>query len=100
MSKNLILVMLLGCFIMFSGQAFGADPNGSAEKKIELELISKHNEIKSILFGPVAKIIAAVGALFGIVASFMGSTLRPLIIFGGIGLAASFAEKFINIIFG
>jgi hypothetical protein len=101
MSRNLIYLVLFGCFSLLTSQAFAdAAATSSTEKQIEKELITKHNEIKSILFGPVAKIVAAVGALYGIVASFIGSTLRPLIIFGGIGLAASFAEKFINIIFG
>jgi len=99
MSKNLIFMVMFGlvAVLLMHTDAFAA---GSTEKQIEQELVIKHNEIRSILFGPVAKIVAAVGALYGIVASFIGSTLRPLMVFGGIGLAASFAEKFINLIFG
>lgn len=63
------------------------------------QIVEETEKIRTFLFGPGAKIIAIFGGAWGIFQSIISGSVKPLLIYGGIGLAANFLPKFIDMVF-
>jgi hypothetical protein len=55
--------------------------------------------IKGFLFGPAVRVAGIMGGAYGLLQAVVTSNVRPLIMFGGIGLGASLMENFVNTVF-
>ena len=55
--------------------------------------------LQTLLFGPVLRIAAVVGAIFGIIRAFQTQSLQPIFIFGGIGAATIIVPKLLDTMF-
>ncbi len=76
-------------------QAQGYDATTDAAE----QLIDSTNQISNILFGPVVRKIAlTLGFGAGLFQSFMSGSIRPLLIYGGLGLAVCLLPRVINLI--
>lgn len=59
----------------------------------------KTQEIKSIVFGPVTRILGMLGIAYGVCMLCVGQT-RPMITFGGVGLLLNIIPYFVDTVFG
>lgn len=57
-------------------------------------------KIQGFLFGPAMRITGVLGGAYGLIQAILSSSLKPLIVFGGIGLAVNIIPKFIDGIYG
>lgn len=63
------------------------------------DLNTETNKIKDILFGgTVRKIAVTLGFGAGLFQAFMSGSIRPLMIYGGLGLAVCFLPKVVELI--
>lgn len=63
------------------------------------EFITQSANIHNFLFGRGMWIVAGFGAAIGLTFSLVQSSLKPLLVFGGIGLAAKLVPAFISGVF-
>ena len=63
------------------------------------ELSKEANKIKDFIFGPPLRIAGIFGGAFGLLQTIMTSTVRPLLLYGSIGLFANFMPTFIDNVF-
>lgn len=89
--ENLISYVLVACVIIPA--TLGASDYGVDMLKRE------STNLQALLFGPVLRIAAVVGAIFGIIRSFQTQSLQPIFIFGGIGAATVVVPKLLNAMF-
>ncbi len=62
-------------------------------------LTTETTKIKDLLFGPVIrKIAVTLGFGAGLFQAFMSGSIRPLLIYGGLGLAVCFLPKVVELI--
>lgn len=59
----------------------------------------KTSEIKSIVFGPITKIIGMLGIGYGVISMLLSASPKPLITYGGIGLMLNIVPLFIDSVF-
>jgi hypothetical protein len=57
------------------------------------------DSIQKFLFGPTLKVAGIMGGAYGLLQAVVTSNVRPLVMYGGIGLGASLMEKFVNAVF-
>ncbi len=63
------------------------------------QLIESTNQVSNILFGPVVRKIAlTLGFGAGIFQAFMSGSIKPLLIYGGLGLAICLLPRVIDLI--
>jgi|SaaInlStandDraft_3_1057020.scaffolds.fasta_scaffold31389_1 hypothetical protein len=96
------LLLYLFAIILFPEQAL-ATTNGTSDaeglKKVGATLANEANVIKDFLFGAPVKLAGVLGGCYGLLQSVVGSNMRPLILYGGIGLTANMVPKFIDGVF-
>ncbi|NGX47090.1 MAG: hypothetical protein K1000chlam3_00459 [Chlamydiae bacterium] len=63
------------------------------------QIAQETDKLRAFLFGPGTKIVAIFGGAWGIFQSIITGSIKPLLIYGGIGLAANFLPKFIDMVF-
>lgn len=73
--------------------AAGADAFGAQEMN------QQANQIKGFLFGAPLKIAGILGGGYGLIQALLSSSPKPLIVYGGIGLACTLVPKFIDGVF-
>jgi hypothetical protein len=56
-------------------------------------------KIKSFLFGPPMRFAGIMGGAYGVLQAVLTSSVKPLVIFGGIGLGVNIIPKFIDGVF-
>lgn len=64
------------------------------------EIVAQASKIQAFLFGPTMRVAGVVGGAYGLIQAILSSSLKPLIVFGGIGLAVNIIPKFIDGIYG
>jgi len=84
------------CMIDGSLFAIGTTSEGAIDGK---DIIAHADKISLFIFGPVAKVAGVLGGGYGLISAILTSSIRPLITFGGIGLAVALVPKFINSVF-
>lgn len=63
----------------------------------EADVMKEVTKVQGVLFGPVVRKIALVlGLGGGVFQAFMSGSVRPLIIYGGLGLIVNFLPSMIN----
>lgn len=63
------------------------------------QLVESTNQVSNILFGPVVRKIAlTLGFGAGIFHAFMSGSIKPLLIYGGLGLAICLLPRVIDFI--
>jgi hypothetical protein len=101
MQKNTILACVaVGALIAFLpiealAQTTGPNASGFASQ----DFLEQSNKIQSFLFGPAMRIAGVLGGAYGLMQAILNSSLKPLIIYGGIGLAVGLIPKFIDGVF-
>lgn len=63
------------------------------------EFLEQSTKIQGFLFGPAMRIAGVLGGAYGLMQAILNSSLKPLIVYGGIGLAVNLIPKFIDGIF-
>ena len=88
--KIILFVVVFGpiCLMASTDTKFGADV-----------LNQQTDAIKNFLFGAPMRIAGVFGGAYGFLMSIASSSFRPLLIFGGIGLAANFVPIFVEKVF-
>jgi hypothetical protein len=64
------------------------------------EIVSQATKIQQFLFGPTMRLAGIIGGAYGLIQAILSSSLKPLLVFGGIGLAVNIIPKFIDGIYG
>lgn len=98
MAKQLILTtsVVCACTALVSINAFGqtaTDFGGT-------EIVAQASKIQAFLFGPTMRVTGVIGGAYGLIQAILSSSIKPLIVFGGIGLAVNIIPKFIDGIYG
>jgi hypothetical protein len=57
------------------------------------------DKIKDFLFGPIMRTAGVVGGAYGLISSIMVSSVRPLLLYGSIGLGTVIVPKFVEGVF-
>lgn len=89
-------VVLLTLAVVLPEAVFADSASGGFDTKY---IVEETNKVRSFLFGPGAKAVGIFGGAWGIFQSIVSSSIKPLLIYGGIGLAANFLPKFIDMVF-
>jgi hypothetical protein len=63
------------------------------------DFLDQSSHIQKFLFGPAMRIAGVLGGAYGLMQAIFSSSLKPLIIYGGIGLAVNLIPQFIDGIF-
>jgi len=63
------------------------------------DFLDQSSRIQSFLFGPAMRIAGVLGGAYGLMQAILSSSLKPLIVYGGIGLAVNLIPKFIDGVF-
>lgn len=64
------------------------------------EIVAQASKIQAFLFGPTMRVAGVIGGAYGLIQAILSSSIKPLIVFGGIGLAVNIIPKFIDGIYG
>lgn len=87
--------MTIALAIVFLLKAQGYDVTTDAAE----QLIESTNQVSNILFGPVVRKIAlTLGFGAGLFQAFMSGSIKPLLIYGGLGLAVCLLPRVIDLI--
>lgn len=65
-----------------------------------VEIVAQSTKIRDFLFGPTMRVAGVLGGAYGLIQAILSSSLKPLIVFGGIGLGVNIVPKFIDGIYG
>jgi len=63
------------------------------------DFLDQSEKIQNFLFGPAMRIAGVLGGAYGLMQAILSSSLKPLVIYGGIGLAVNVIPKFIDGVF-
>lgn len=63
------------------------------------EITSKSHDIQKFLFGPPMRLAGVLGGAYGVLQAVLTSAMKPLIVYGGIGMAVNVVPKFIDGVF-
>lgn len=66
---------------------------------VNTKVDARVSEIKYVLFGPVVKILGALGVCYGVVKAFSGQ-YKPLLVYGGLGILLNILPSVIDVVFG
>jgi hypothetical protein len=64
------------------------------------EIVKDAATVKTFLFGPIMRIAGIFGGAYGLLQAILSSSLKPLLVFGGIGLAVNIIPKFVDGVYG
>jgi hypothetical protein len=74
---------------------------GFCDTNVNAEMDQMTNKVKDVLFGPgIRKAGLALGFGAGLLQAFMSGSIRPLLIYGGIGLAVCYLPTMVDWIGG
>lgn len=57
------------------------------------------DKIQGFLFGPAMRLAGILGGAYGLIQAIVASTVKPLLVYGGIGLGVNIIPKFIDGVF-
>lgn len=63
-------------------------------------IIKESSRIQDFIFGPPMRIAGVIGGAYGLVQAILSSSVKPLMVFVGIGLAVNIIPKFIDGVYG
>jgi hypothetical protein len=94
--KTLLTCLAVGAAISFlPSEAFAQTTTDFASQ----DFLVQSGKIQNCLFGPVTRIAGVLGGAYGLMQAILTSSLKPLIIYGGIGLAVGLIPKNIDGVF-
>lgn len=96
MNKNSLWVLVAVCATILA-ITMPADICAAALDSGELN--SEVTKIKDFLFGVPVRAAGVLGGAYGLVMAVVTSSMRPLMVYGGIGLMANLVPKFIDLVF-
>ena len=92
-------VIAIGAFavsLLLSANGYSATPEISAEDAAQ-QVGEMTGRVKEMLFSStVRKVVLTIGGGAGLFQSFMSGSIRPLLTWGGLGLAVCYLPKFID----
>ncbi len=81
--------------LLLQTQGYASDTSADATG----QLLESTNQVSNILFGPVVRKIAlTLGFGAGLFQAFMSGSIKPLLIYGGLGLAVCLLPRVIDLI--
>jgi hypothetical protein len=63
------------------------------------DFVTQSDSIKNFLFGPAMRVVGIVGGAVGVINSVLSTSIKPLLVYGGIGLGINLVPKFIDGVF-
>lgn len=57
------------------------------------------DKIQGFLFGPAMRLAGILGGAYGLIQAIVASTVKPLLVYGGIGLGVNIIPSFIDGVF-
>lgn len=96
MSKFGVMCLALGAIALLTQNELIAQTTadfGAAE------FAAQATKIQNFLFGPAMRIAGIMGGAYGLIQAILNSTIKPLIIYGGLGLAVNLIPTYINSVF-
>lgn len=97
MHKKALLVCL-GAGVFFTLFPFDAFAHTASEFASQ-DFLDQSSRIQNFLFGPAMRIAGVLGGAYGLMQAILSSSLKPLVVYGGIGLAVNLIPKFIDGVF-
>lgn len=98
-----LFVFVLVCMIPMSATASIAiapdAKHAETWKKFNDAVDNKTSEIKSLVFGPITRIIGMLALAYAIISAWMTTSTRQLMLFGGMGIVMTIAPSFIDTLF-
>ena len=95
--KYSLVIAILAAGMFVAGDLFASTVQNDAFGSDEI--VQKADNVMSFLFGPVMRFAGVLGAGVGVIWSMIGQSIKPLLTFGGIGLAVGLVPSFINGVF-
>ncbi len=83
---------VLALSVLMQSQGYCDDVKG-----FDIDLDAETNKVKDLLFGgAIRKVAMTLGFGAGLIQAFMTGSIRPLLIYGGLGLVVCFLPKIID----
>jgi hypothetical protein len=96
MKKTFLTCIAIGAAIyLLPAEVFAQTASDFASQ----DFLAQSSKMQSFLFGPAMRIAGIVGGAWGLIQAILSSSLKPLLIFGGIGLSVGLIPKFIDGVF-
>jgi len=97
-NPNTLFVATVALGVLASTTGFCADDAMTVDKQLD-QVSAMSTKIETVLFGPVVRKVGLVlGMGAGLFQAFMSGSIRPLLIFGGLGLVVCYLPSMINVI--
>jgi hypothetical protein len=100
MTKKYVRLAVVG---VMTGMAMGFIPGEAIANTVNHyggDAIAKEaNNIRDLLFGPAMRLAGVIGGGYGLIQSVITSNIKPMIMYGGIGLGANILPKFMDSVF-
>ena len=84
----LAMMVPFDMFASTTDRAFGGD-----------EISKQADTVKSFLFGAPMRFAGILGGAYGVLQAVLTSSMKPFIVYGGIGMAVNIVPKFIDGVF-
>lgn len=95
--KELLTYVCVGLIVL---AIFPLDLSAASSSDFGADAISSEGDrMMKFLFGAPMKVAGILGGAYGLVQAILTSNVKPLLTFGGIGLAVNIAPKFIEGVF-
>lgn len=94
MDRKQTTILAIALALSLSAHLFASTTDFGAQ-----DFLTEANKIKGFLFGPGARIAGVLGGGYGLIQAVLASSIRPLIVYGGIGLGVNLLPKFIDSVF-
>jgi len=96
MQKKIIFTVLaIGAVVVL----LPADVLAGTTELIGKDFSDKTSWVQDLLFGPVLRIVGVMAGAWGLMQALLSGSMKPLIIFGAIGLTAGLMKTFIDGVF-
>jgi hypothetical protein len=63
-------------------------------------IAEQSKKIQGFLFGPAMRVAGVMGGAYGLIQAVLTSSVRPLAVYGGIGMGVNVIPKFIDGVYG
>ena len=98
--KTILTCVMLGVIsVLISTEVFAQTAGQATAGFASQDFLDQSSKIQSFLFGPAMRITGVLGGAYGLMQAILSSSLKPLVIYGGIGLAVNLIPKFIDGVF-
>ena len=97
LSRNTIIILALICIsavLSIPGEVLAQTSDFGGQGFRE-----HSDKIQGFLFGPAMRLAGILGGAYGLIQAIVASTVKPLLVYGGIGLGVNIIPSFIDGVF-